>query len=231
MAVNLMSTKDVILDGVKALIYGQSKAGKTTLLGTLPESETVILSAESGLLSLGDKDIAVIEITSFSDLTEAYDYLTENEIGKGFKNVCLDSITEIADVVLAYEKSQTKDGRQAYGALIEKMQILLRSFRDLKGRNVVFIAQLDKTSDEMGRVFYGASMPGSKLGAKSPYYFDVTAAMTVMKDDQGNSFRALMCQSDGMWTAGCRAIGNNIPDMYEEPNLSKLFAKLKGGNN
>ena len=44
MAINLKSTADLSANGVKALVYGQAGAGKTTLAATMPHP--IILSAE-----------------------------------------------------------------------------------------------------------------------------------------------------------------------------------------
>ena len=52
------------------------------------------------------------------DLNEAYDYLLNNE---EFKSVAIDSISEIAEVVLNHEKKINKDPRAAYGAMQEQM--------------------------------------------------------------------------------------------------------------
>ena len=142
MAINLKSTKGVVTDGgVKVLVYGGSGAGKTTLIGTLPEP--IIISAEAGLLSLADLDIPYIEVKDMASLREAYSFVSSEE-SAGFRSVAIDSISEIAEVVLNAEKKQTKDPRQAYGALQEQMTDLIRAFRDLSGKNVYMSAKMEK---------------------------------------------------------------------------------------
>jgi phage nucleotide-binding protein len=223
MAINVKTTGSLSANGVKVLVYGQAGAGKTSLIKTLPSP--IVLSAEGGLLSIQDADLPFIEIASMNDLQEAYKWLTESDDAKAYKSVALDSISEIAEVVLNAEKKATKDPRQAYGAMQEQMADIIRAFRDLPGRHVYMSAKLEKTQDEMGRVLYAPSMPGNKTGQALPYFFDEVLALRVEKDGDGNTQRALMCDSDGLWLAKDRS---GKLDMWEAPDLSAVFAKIGG---
>jgi phage nucleotide-binding protein len=223
MAINVKTTGSLSANGVKVLVYGQAGAGKTSLIKTLPSP--IVLSAEGGLLSIQDADLPFIEIASMTDLQEAYKWLTESDDAKAYKSVALDSISEIAEVVLNAEKKATKDPRQAYGAMQEQMADIIRAFRDLPGRHVYMSAKLEKTQDEMGRVLYAPSMPGNKTGQALPYFFDEVLALRVEKDGDGNTQRAMMCDSDGLWLAKDRS---GKLDMWEAPDLSAAFAKIGG---
>ena len=223
MAIELKSTKGLHANGVKILVYGNSGAGKTSLIASLPDP--VVLSAEGGLLSIAGSDIPYIEIGSIEALYEAYDWIANSEDAKGFQSVALDSISEIGEVVLNAEKKKTKDPRQAYGALIEQMQDLIRAFRDLPGRNVYFTAKCEQAKDEQGRMLYSPSMPGARLGAQIPYFFDEVFALRVEKDEGGKNVRALQCDTDGLWSAKDRS---GKLDAWEEPDLGAIIAKIKG---
>jgi phage nucleotide-binding protein len=221
MAINVKTTGSLAANGVKVLVYGQAGAGKTSLIKTLPSP--IVLSAEGGLLSIQDADLPFIEITSMTELQEAYTWLTSSEEAKAYKSVALDSISEIAEVCLNTEKKATKDPRQAYGAMQEQMADIIRAFRDLPGRHVYMSAKLEKTQDEMGRVLYSPSMPGNKTGQALPYFFDEVLALRVEKDGDGNTQRALMCDSDGLWLAKDRS---GKLDAWEAPDLSAVIAKI-----
>jgi phage nucleotide-binding protein len=223
MAINVKTTGSMAANGVKVLVYGQAGAGKTSLIKTLPSP--IVLSAEGGLLSIQDADLPFIEITSMTELQEAYTWLTSSDEAKSYKSVALDSISEIAEVCLNTEKKATKDPRQAYGAMQEQMADIIRAFRDLPGRHVYMSAKLEKTQDEMGRVLYSPSMPGNKTGQALPYFFDEVLALRVEKDSDGATQRALMCDSDGLWLAKDRS---GKLDAWEAPDLSAVFAKIGG---
>ena len=223
MAINLKSTSDLAANGLKVLVYGQAGSGKTTLIQTLPNP--IILSAEGGLLSIQDAGLPFIEITSMSELKEAYEWVIGSDEAKQFESVALDSISEIAEVVLDYEKKMAKDPRQAYGEMQTKMAEVIRLFRDISGKNVYMSAKLEKTQDEMGRVLYAPSMPGNKTGQSLPYYFDEVLALRVEKDSEGVTQRALMCDSDGLWLAKDRS---GKLDQWEAPDLTAIINKIGG---
>lgn len=226
-------------NGVKCLVYGPAGAGKTMLTATLPTP--ILISAESGLLSLRKANlervfgegnpyisyhIPVITISSVDDLTQAYQWCTQSAEVKGFQSIALDSISEIAEVVLNNAKRQVKDPRQAYGELIEKMEMLIRFFRDIPEKNVYFAAKMEPQKDELtGVVKYMPSMPGSKLGVKLPYFFDEVFRLGINKDQQGNMFRFLQTQPDIQYEAKDRS-GALAP--MEAPILSAIFAKILG---
>ena len=222
MAIQLKSTGNVSAQGVKLLVYGHAGAGKTTLIKTLPNP--VILSAESGLLSIADANLPFIEIKSIDDLREAYQWTSSAE-AQQFESFALDSLSEIAEVVLNDEKKKTKDPRQAYGALQEQMTDIIRAFRDLSGKNVYFSAKCEKSQDEQGRMLYAPSMPGAKLGQQLPYFFDEVLALRVEKDGDGVIQRALMCESDGLWQAKDRS---GKLDAWEAPDLGAIIHKVGG---
>jgi hypothetical protein len=222
LAISVKTTGSLSANGVKLLVYGQAGAGKTSLIRTLPEP--IVLSAEGGLLSIQDANLPYIEITSMDDLKEAFEWMSTPE-GLGFKSVALDSISEIAEVVLNHEKKVAKDPRQAYGAMQEQMADIIRAFRDLPGRHVYMSAKLEKATDEMGRILYAPSMPGNKTGQALPYFFDEVLALRVEKDADGNTQRAIMCDSDGLWLAKDRS---GKLGAWEAPDLGEIIAKIAG---
>lgn len=225
MAIKLTSTKQAASDnGIKVLVHGLAGSGKTVLCGTTQEP-TVIISAEAGLLSLKNHDIPVIEVKSIQDVEDAYRFITESDESKDFRWVCLDSISEIAEVCLSAEKKLTKDPRQAYGALQDHMSGLIRAFRDLPQKNVYFSCKQSKEKDETtGAFLYGPSLPGAKLGQGISYFFDEVFALRVEKDEDGNPTRMLQTQRDYQFEAKDRS---GSLDMFELPNLAAIAAKIK----
>lgn len=210
--------------GVKVLVYGDAGMGKTTLCATAPAP--IIISAESGLLSLRKYRIPVIEIKTIDQLTEAYDWSIRSAEARQFATICIDSISEIGEVVLTNAKRQVKDPRQAYGELIEKMTMTIRAFRDLPGKHVYMAAKMEPMKDELtGVVRYGPAMPGSKLGPQLPYFFDEVFRLGVNKSPQGETYRFLQTQPDLQYTAKDRS---GSLAAIESPDLNHVFAKILG---
>lgn len=226
MALTFSTTdKEAIDQGVKVLVYAESGAGKTVLCATAPAP--IILSAESGLLSLKAFKIPVIKIATLADMEEAYNWLKAGKQGADqFKTICLDSITEMGEVVLANAKKTVKDPRQAYGELIEKITRLIKQFRDLEGKNVYMSAKLDRSKDEIsGMTMFGPSMPGQKMGPSMPYLFDEVFNLRVLQTAEGVKYRALITQPDLQYVAKDRS---GKLAAIEPPDLAKVFNKIHG---
>lgn len=223
MSISLKSTQTYAQSGVKILVYGQAGAGKTTLIKTAPKP--IILSAEGGLLSLQDSDIPYIEIHNLDELGEAMNFLLQSKEGQQFQTVALDSISEIAEVVLSASKIGLKDGRAAYGEMNNIMAKVIRSFRDLPSRHVYFSAKMDKTTTDTGAMLYTPSMPGKTLTQQLPYFFDEVLALRVITDKDGAVQRALQCQSDPLWLAKDRS---SRLSMWEPADLGAVIEKISG---
>ena len=205
------------------LVYGQAGAGKTSLIPTLPSP--LVISAEAGLLSIADADVPFVEVRSADDLGEIFEFVKSSDEAKQYRTICLDSISEIGEVVLGEAKRTAKDPRQAYGEMQTTMGQVVREFRDLPGRHVYMTAKLDRTQDEMGRMLYSPSMPGIKAGLALPYQFDIVAALRMEKDEEGVIQRALMLESDGLWQAKDRS---GKLAAWEAPDLGALIEKMGG---
>lgn len=248
---NFTTTAQVVLDtGVKMLVFGEAGMGKTMLAATLPRP--ILISAESGLLSLTPSNIArvygvdqpdicydipTIEIDSIEDVEQAYMWVMNpannpviNERGeRQFQSIALDSLTEIAEKCLNNAKRSVKDPRQAYGELIEKMQTLVRAFRDIPGLNVYMSSKMSRNKDEMtGVTAYGPSMPGAKLGPELPYFFDEVFKIAVGKDQNTQAdFRYLLTKPD--MSNVCKDRSGTLEQM-ELPHLGRIINKIKGVN-
>ena len=222
MPVEFKNPADAVLDqGIKINLYGGAGSGKTTSVQTTGEP-TLMVSAEAGLLPLRNTkaDIKVVEVHNMDDIEGVYNHLVG---GSDFKWVFIDSITEIAEVVLAYELMQSKDPRKSYGEMATKMIQLIKMFRDLPGYDIVMTAKMSRVQDDNGKLIYGPSMPGRQLGHQLPYLFDIVAPLRVERNTEGDLERMLQMVRDDQFEAKDRS---GKLDRFEEPNLANIKAKI-----
>ena len=224
MAIKFVNPAEAVQNkGIKMLVYGPAGVGKTVLCATAGEP-TLIVSAEAGLLSIRNapKTISIIEVKSRAE-TEGVLMFLEKE--KSPPWVCIDSITEIGQWELEYQKTLTSNNLQAYGATGEIMLEMVRRFRDLPNTNVLMTGQMHKNKDEAeGRMIYEIDMPGGTLRSKMPHMFDLVGAMRVIKDkDTGALTHLIQTHQDERYDAKDRS---GVLETYENPSLKDIKAKI-----
>lgn len=225
MPFTIQSTASIITRGVKVLVYGKAGVGKTRLSMTAPAP--LILSAEAGLLSLRQYNLPFIEIQSIYTLREVYQWVAQSHESRQFVTIVLDSLSEIIEQILEFEKTRTKDPRKAYGEIITQGIQLVRGFRDLPDRNVVLICKEEWSKDDAtGMMYNQPSFPGQKLAPALPYYPDEIFQYCVFTNQQTKQrIEALRCWPDQTNIAKDRSGALNE---WEEPHLGKIFAKIMG---
>lgn len=241
MAIKLIDSHELAQNhGVKALVYGRAGMGKTALTATAPRP--VLISAESGLLSLRKENLIrlygadnpsisyhlpVIQVTTVEELTEAHSWALKSSEAAGFDTIAIDSISEIAEVVLSNAKLQVKDPRQAYGELIDKMAMTIRAFRDISGKHIYITSKEEFSKDgDNGTKSFQPSLPGSKLSQQIPYWFDEMFNLNIGKTTDGTEYRYLRTSPDMQYQAKDRS---GCLEVLEMPNLTHVFNKIMAG--
>lgn len=213
-------------DGVKSVLYGPSGIGKTRLIATAPRP--FIFNAEKGLLSLKKFRIPYVTINTYKELEEAFLWATKSAEAKNYDTFALDSLSEIAEVVMAMERKKNPDPRKYSPAASDSIYHLVRSFRDLPQKHIVCIAKqmaVDVTISPVESIkCMTPMMPGDKLQNNLPYFWDIIAHMYNGVAD-GKTWEALHTRSSPYWVAKDR--GGNL-DEIEYPDLSRLFSKAIG---
>jgi len=215
------SNTDVEQSFINVLCYGEAGVGKTKLIGTAPRP--LILNAEGGLLSLRGAKITSITIKTRKDIDDVYDWLSLSKEAKIFKTICIDSLSEVAEVLLSSELKETKDPRKAYGVMASEMAVMIRGFRDLPF-HTYFTAKTKKIVDEeSGAISYIPAVPGQSLLNSLPYFFDEVLMLDVAKTKAGVTYRYLKTVADHQYIAKDRS---GRLDPKEPADLTKLFKKI-----
>lgn len=225
MAIKLLSTKDVHTNGIKLVLYGASGSGKTVMAASAPNP--IYISAEKGMLSLSDRDIPYMEVKTLKSLEEAFKFTKDCE----YDTIVIDSLSEVTQACLdeftrqmIMDSSSGKiDKRQAYGKIAEKIGNMIRNFRDLDGKNVIFIAKERKIEDEASNtITYEAYLPGKVLPFDLPYLVDEVLCLQMNR--KGERF----VQTVGDFKRICKDRSGTL-DNPEIPDFNIIFEKIKAG--
>jgi hypothetical protein len=235
MALNWGTTESEALGGgVKLCVYGPSGVGKTSLGATMP-GKTLFLSRESGLLSLAPAnqrrmfgkvidDFPVLRLENSKDVDDAIDYCEHRAIADGVNSVVVDSLSDIAEIVLAMFKRNAKDERKAYGLMADRILEYVKRLRDIQGLNVLFLCKIEQVKDELsGAMLYQARFPGKMIGVDLPHHFDEYFYMGVGRDEEGKLYRYLRTQLDPQYFAKDRS---GALDEIETPDISEIINKI-----
>jgi len=218
MAIKIQNTSDIAIDSVKCVVYGGAGVGKTRLCATAPNP--IIISAESGLLSLAEVDCAFIEVTSLKEFDECYRFMKSSKEAESYETCCLDSLSEIAEVLLEKILPDYKDPRQAYAELASSMLPMLRKFRDLKKTHTVFTSKMVvKQDEESGKITEELMLPGKVLPSQVPYMVDELFHLQV--DRKGRAF----LQTTPSRSAFAKDRSGAL-DKEEQPDMTAIITKI-----
>lgn len=230
----IKSTNSIEQQKIKAFVYGFSGAGKTSLAKTLPKC--LVISAESGLLSIANSGIDYIDISQndsgdlipkekrIDRLVDVYRWLLTDD-AKKYDWIMLDSLSEIGQCLvdrLRKEFPDKKDTLAMWGEYANKMRDLVKSFRDLPNHNVVIVSLAVVEKDENGKRFAAVDLQGS-ISQKIAGYFDLFLYLHTAKQDDGSIKRELICQSEDWVIAKDRS---GILSQREEADLGKIAGKI-----
>lgn len=153
-----------------------------------------------------------------------------------YKTIFIDSITVSGRLCFHWAKGQPQafsertgkpDMRGAYGLHGQEMIAWLTHLQHTPGKNVWFVGLLDEKTDDFNRTVYDPQIEGAKTGLELPGIVDQVITMAALSDDQGNPYRAFVCQQPNPWgfPAGDRS---GRLDMVEPPHLGRLMEKIGG---
>jgi len=222
---NLTKTSDVKNLNIYALIVGQSGGGKTYMARTLPHDKTLIISAESGLLSLKDVSIDVVEVSSFNDVRTTLEYLLSNETK--YEHIYIDSLTEIGEMLFAELKPNYENKKifHLYSDYSDRVTKMLKLLRDMPKYHI-WMTALDKVEQrDFDKATITIDLVQKSLAKKLPPLFDEVFYMIKEKREDGTTVRALCTDSDDVEFTKDRSGSLN---KFEQPDLGTITKKILG---
>jgi hypothetical protein len=219
----ITNTKEVTTKRLIALILAESGVGKTYQARFLPQKETLIISAEAGLLCLKGTDIDVCEISSMKDLEDVYMELLK---GTKYKYIFIDSITEIAEKLLSDMKKMSEYSDKAktfvlYGDYSSKLTDMLKAFRDLQAYSVIMTCLTAKEKDGIQMVDT-IQMPGQKVANNIRAWYDEILHLQIFEKDDVKH-RVFVTDTAMSPLAKDRS---GVLEQYEEANIGKILEKV-----
>lgn len=156
--------------GIKCILFGGPGSGKTPLITTCPNP--VALITEPGLTSIRKiLNVPAWEGFDVPKIDEFFKWFFESAESKKFDTLCLDSVTQFAEIHLKKELAGNKDGRRAYGQMSIKVKEIIDKLFYLQNKHIMLIAKQGIFEDETGSK-KKPYFPGQELNVYIPHLFD-----------------------------------------------------------
>lgn len=239
MAIKVVSSSTLVgKGGKKVAVHSAAGMGKTMLAATAPKP-LVIMTERTGVDALseanirkvfGDKkgitfDIPIIEAYTVADIEAAITYARDSS---KHETVIFDSVSELSKLKLREEKPLHKNKLQAYGAMADQIDDMLREMRDdPKNWIWLFHSSREDVYGEDGEPSSTQMVPGfegRRMGHEFPHLVGDVYCMVSDFGDDGVEKRMLRTRTgDTCYYAKNR---RGLLDELEEPHLGRIFWKL-----
>jgi hypothetical protein len=242
-------------DTLSLLVYGSSKAGKSTLTSTVP-LPAMVMDAEGSWKFIdeagfrsgvklrkrawdpsreplpdhdGTWDILHVKVTSWLAMQQCYVALTQQE--HRFASLVLDSITEVQRRCKRnIAPVSTQMQQQHWGQLLDQMDGLIRGYRDLtlldnSIRCVVLVSEMAMKDGKWRPYMQGA------IRDTLPYLVDICGYLyTEFVTDQNTGAvtekqKRLLIGPHPQYEAGER-VGGRLPDTVIDPHISRMLEQI-----
>lgn len=236
---------------ISMLIHAPSKEGKSTLTSTAPTPH-LVLDAEGSWKFIRTKgfktgiplrkklwdplveeipqwddtwDVLHVRVTSWEIMRQTYLHLTQSE--HQVRTLTLDSITEVQRRCKKNIKGTGPMQIQQWGELLDRMDDLIRSFRDLTLQdtnpieNVLFVAETRYSQGKWRPYMQG------QIENTLPYWVDVCGYLWTenVLDEKGEAtgkVKKLLISPHDTYVAGERVQGA-LPDVITAPNITDMI--------
>jgi hypothetical protein len=151
-----------------------------------------------------------------------------------YDTIFVDSITAVSRLSFRWaeqqpeafsERTGKKDTRGAYGLHAREMIAWLQHLQHARGKSVIFVAILEKATDEFNATTWQPQMEGTRTGRELPGIVDQIVTMNWVDFGDGALTRAFICTSPNPWNYPAKDRAGRL-EQIEEPHLGKLITKL-----
>jgi hypothetical protein len=146
--------------------------------------------------------------------------------------IFIDSLTEVSRICRTWAEQQPesfshgrKDLRGTYGLVAREMIGWLQQVQHARSKTVIFVAVLEKVTDDFGVSTWGIQLEGQATARQLPAIVDEVITMHFVDFGDGKLARAFICTSPNSWNVPAKDRSGKL-EQIEEPNLGKLLAKL-----
>jgi hypothetical protein len=152
-----------------------------------------------------------------------------------FPVLFVDSLSAAARLSFAWAEQQPeatsdrgrKDTRNIYGAHARSMIGWLNQFQHARERTVVFVAVLEKNTDEFNVSTWQPQIEGAKTSRELPAIVDEIISMVWIDFGDRKPVRAFVCTNPNPWGYPAKDRSGRL-EQIEPPNLGALIEKLTG---
>ena len=103
----------------------------------------------------------------------------------------------------------------------------LNQLQHARGRNVCFVAVLEKNVDDFNIATWQPQIEGGKTGRELPAIVDEIISMTWVDFGDRKPVRAFVCTNPNVWNYPAKDRSGRL-EQFEPPNLGALIEKLTG---
>jgi AAA domain len=120
-----------------------------------------------------------------------------------------------------------KDLRATYGLHARSMLGWLNQLQHARGRSVVFMAVLERVTDDLNISTWQPQMEGAKTARELPAIVDEIITMNWIDFGDRKPVRAFVCTNPNPWSYPAKDRSGRL-EQIEPPNLGALLTKLTG---
>jgi hypothetical protein len=152
-----------------------------------------------------------------------------------YQNLFIDSLTAGARLCFAWSEQQPeattdrgrKDLRAIYGVHARSMIGWLNQLQHARARNVIFVAVLERSVDDLNVATWQPQIEGSKTGRELPAIVDEIVTMQWVDFGDHKPVRVFVCTNPNPWGYPAKDRSGRLKQL-EPPNLGALIEKLTG---